>query len=385
MFEPFIAFRYIKSRKRQTALSVLAIGLAVAISITSVALQAGFQDYLFDIIVKDLSHVSVSPKEGEEYIYLYRTLIENIWQIEGVTAVSPRLSVSASLSHKNNVENVALIGVLPDEMDKIFPSISERMISGDLNTIQQDNRVVISKNLAEKLDVEIDDTVDARFPDARPLNLRVTGIFDPPQGFPEGMSFVSLRTARNFLGEGNVINGIDVKLEDIYQADLVSREISAMGYKAESWQQLYPQILRTIAIENFENTIVMLLIMIIAAFGIASVMYMLVLEKTAEIGMLMAEGATGAMIRNIFLIQSAVLGLLGGVFGAAGGIAISLYLKRIEFEVEAPGWEEFTLPVLLDPMSIAGIVAIAVLLSLVAGVYPAHKASKLDPVIALRG
>jgi lipoprotein-releasing system permease protein len=364
---------------------VIAIGLAVAVSVTSVSLQAGFQEYLLDIIVKDLAHVSVSPKEGEEYIYLYRTLMERIWKLEGVTAVSPRLSTSASLSHKNNVENVILIGVIPSEMERIYPSIEERVIYGDLESIQQENRIAMSKKLAEKLDVELDDTVDARFPDANPLNLMIACIFDPPQGFPEEMAFVSLRTARNFVGEGDVINGIDIKLQDIYMADRISREISATGYKAESWQQLYPEILRTIAIENFENNIIMLLIMIIAAFGIASVMYMLVLEKTSEIGMLMAEGATGVMIRNIFLIQSTVLGLIGGICGAVGGVALSLYLKGMGFEVEAPGWEEFVLPVVIDPWKILIIVLVAVLLSLAAGVYPAHKASKLDPVIALRG
>jgi lipoprotein-releasing system permease protein len=364
---------------------VLAIGLAVAISLTSVSLQDGFQEMLFNIIIEDLPHVTILPKEGDDYIYLYKNLIDIAESIPGVAVVSPSLATSATFSHKDNTENVALMGVIPADMARIYVSIAKNMVQGDLASIQNGNKVVMGQKLADRLKVKTGDTVDASFPDAVPASLVISGIFNTPAGWPEDITFVSLTTARNFLNKGDVVSSVDIKLEDIYGADGVSKILSAYGYKAESWQQLYPEILRTLVVERFQNNLIMLLILTIAAFGIGSVMYMLVNEKTSEIGMLMALGATGSTIRDIFLVESGILGLIGGVFGAIFGLLISLYLKSLQITMEAPGGQEITLPVVINPWSYLIIVILAGLLSVIAGAYPAWKASKLDPVEAIKG
>jgi len=227
--------------------------------------------------------------------------------------------------------------------------------------------------------------VDATFPDARGTTLVVSGIFSPPTGWPEDIAFVSLSTARDFVNKGDVISSVDIKLKDVYQADAAARSLQGYGYKAESWQQLYPQILETLAIERFQNRLIMLLIMLIASFGIGSVMYMLVNEKTSEIGMLMALGTAGHSIRNIFLLESGILGFLGGVGGAALGLILSLYLKSMEIKMEAPGGQQITLPVVINPWNFVIIVLLAIALSVIAGAYPAWKASRLDPVEAIKG
>jgi lipoprotein-releasing system permease protein len=384
MLAPFIAMRHIKSRRRQTALSVLAIGLAVAISLTSISLQEGFQEMLFNIIVEDLPHVTVSPKEGDDYIYLYKNLIDRIWSIPGVAAVSPGLGTQATFTYKDNVENVVLDGVSPVDMDKIY-NIGKYVTRGSLISVEDGNKVVMGEKLADRLKVKLGDTVDASFPDARNTKLVVSGIFEAPTGWPDDIAFVSLSTARNFLNKGDVVSSVDIKLEDVYQADAVGKNLSSYGYEAKSWQELYPEILRTLVIERFQNRLIMLLIMIIAAFGIGSVMYMLVNEKTSEIGMLMALGATSGTIRNIFLAESGVLGLMGGAAGAIVGLLISLYLKNLEIKIEAPGGQQITLPVVIDLWSYFAIVLLAAGLSVIAGAYPAWKASKLDPVEAIKG
>ena len=142
--------------------------------------------------------------------------------------------------------------------------------------------------------------------------------------------------------KGDVVSSVDVKLEDVYLADAVAANLQGHGYKAESWQTLYPEILKTLAIEQFQNRLIMLLIMIIAAFGIGSVMYMLVNEKTSEIGMFMAMGASGKNIRSIFLMESGILGLMGGVLGGVLGLIVALYLKSLEIKMEAPGGQEIS-------------------------------------------
>lgn len=384
MLASFIAVRHITTRRRQTILSVVAIGVAVAAVLVFISLQDGFQGMLFNIIVEDLPHVTVTPKEGDDYIYLYRNLMDRIWSIPGVTAVSPGLGTTATFTHKDNVENVAMSGVNPSDMDKIY-KIGQYVVRGDLASIQDGNKVVLGQKLADNLKVKLGDTVDASFPDARSTSLVVSGIFNAPTGWPEDIAFVSLSTARNFLNKGDVASSVDIKLEDVYQADAVARVLRGYGYKADSWQQLYPEILRTLVIERFQNQLINLFILIIAAFGIGSVMYMLVNEKTSEIGMLMALGATSHAIRNIFLVESGILGLIGGTAGAIVGLLISLYLKSKEIRMEAPGGQMITLPVVINPWNFLVIMMLAAALSVIISAYPAWKASRLDPVEAIKG
>jgi lipoprotein-releasing system permease protein len=381
-FEIAVVRRHIAYRRRGTFLSIAAIALAVAISLISVSMQDGFQEMLFDIIVEDLPHVTVTAKEGEEYIYLYHSLMDKIWAITGVVAVSPGLSAPATFSYKENVENVEMTGVNPHDMDEIY-NIGKYVFQGSLASIQDGRKVVLGEKTAKMLNVKLGQTVYVSFPDARSTSLVVSGIFSLPTGWPENLAFVSLSTARDFVGEGDVVSTVDIKLEDVYLADGAAAILREYGYKAESWQALYPEILKTLAIEEFQNNLVMLLILIIAAFGIGSVMYMLVNEKTSEIGMLMAMGADSRNIMNIFLLESGILGLLGGLAGAVLGLAVAFYLKSLEIKMEAPGGQEIALPVLINAHSFLSIVLLAAALSVLAGLYPAWKASRLDPAIAI--
>jgi len=381
-FELTVAMRHIIYRKRGTLLSVAAIALAVSISLVSIFMMDGFRDMLFDVIIEDLPHVTATPKEGDDYIYLYHSLADRIWDIPGVVAVSASLGTSATFTYKENVENVAMSGVDPEDFESIY-HLEEYMIKGDLISVQSGKKVILGKKLSERLKVKMGQTIYASFPDARGTSLMVSGIFDPPVGWPEDLAIVSLDTARSFLNEGDVASNVDIRLEDIYQADAAARSLQDYGYKADSWQKLYPEILETLAIETFENNLIMLLILIIASFGVGSVMYLLVNEKTSEIGMLMAMGAKRQSIMNIFLIESGLLGLMGGAVGAVLGLALSLYLGNLEFSMEAPGGQKVTLPVVISLESFLVIIIAAIALSIIAGSYPAYKASRLDPTQAI--
>lgn len=381
-FELTVAMRHIIYRKRGTLLSVAAIALAVSISLVSIFMMDGFRDMLFDVIIEDLPHVTVTPKEGDDYIYLYHSLSDRIWDIPGVVAVSASLGTSATFTYKENVENVAMSGVDPEDFESIY-HLEEYMIKGDLISVQSGKKVILGKKLSERLKVKMGQTIYASFPDARGTSLMVSGIFDPPVGWQDDLTIVSLETARSFLNEGDVASNVDIRLGDIYQADAAARSLQDYGYKADSWQKLYPEILETLAIETFENNLIMLLILIIASFGVGSVMYLLVNEKTSEIGMLMAMGAKRQSIMNIFLIESGLLGLMGGAVGAVLGLALSLYLGNLEFSMEAPGGQKITLPVVISLESFLVIIIAAIALSIIAGSYPAYKASRLDPTQAI--
>ena len=198
-FELAVARRHIVYRKRGTFLSVAAIALAVSISLVSIFMMDGFQDMLFDVIIEDLPHITVSPKDGEDYIYLYHSLTDRIWDIPGVVAVSASLGTSATFTYKENVENVAMSGVNPEDFESIY-HINEYMIRGDLISIQSGKKVVMSKKLADRMKVKMGQTLYASFPDARDTSLVVSGIFDPPVGWPEDLAIVSLDTRQEISG-----------------------------------------------------------------------------------------------------------------------------------------------------------------------------------------
>jgi len=185
------------------------------------------------------------------------------------------------------------------------------------------------------------------------------------------------------LNEGDVVTSIDLKLEDPFSAEAAAKELRSYGYNAKDWQQLYPDIVRTLAFERTQNAITMLLLMIIATFGIASIMNMMVQEKTREIGMLMAMGASPVNIQRLFLLESGLLGLMGAILGCVLGFVVSMQLRGVQIQ-NAMG-QMMNLPIAINPMDFVVFTILAVLLSIAAGYYPARKASRLDPVVALKG
>jgi len=383
LFEFSVVSRHITYRKWRTFLSAGAVALAVAISIVFISIQNGFSDFLFDIVFRFLPHITVSPREGEDYIHLYRNIVDTAWALPGVLGVSPTLTATATLAFKDKADNVAMIGIEPVEANKIG-EISKNMVQGDIASVMGGKRIVMGQALADKLKVKIGDTVQARFPDAVPVNLVVSGLFSfGYKPVDEGVVYVSLDTARQFLDQGDVLTSIEIKLEDPFQAQVDSSKLRSYGYNAKDWQQLFPDIVRTIVLERAQNAITLLLLMIVASFGIASIMNILVQEKTAEIGMLMAMGATPGNIIRLFLLESAVLGLMGALFGCILGLAVSLQLRGLE--IPSTFGEKMNLPIAINPIDFLAFTLLAVILCTVAGAYPAYKASRLDPVAALKG
>ena len=383
LFEFSVISRHITYRKWRTFLSAGAVALAVAISIVFISIQNGFSDFLFDIVFRFLPHITVSPREGEDYIHLYRNIVDTAWALPGVLGVSPTLTATATLAFKDKADNVAMIGIEPVEANKIG-EISKNMVQGDIASVMGGKRIVMGQALADKLKVKIGDTVQARFPDAVPVNLVVSGLFSfGYKPVDEGVVYVSLDTARQFLDQGDVLTSIEIKLEDPFQAQVDSSKLRSYGYNAKDWQQLFPDIVRTIVLERAQNAITLLLLMIVASFGIASIMNILVQEKTAEIGMLMAMGATPGNIIRLFLLESAVLGLMGALFGCILGLAVSLQLRGLE--IPSTFGEKMNLPIAINPIDFLAFTLLAVILCTVAGAYPAYKASRLDPVAALKG
>ncbi|MGA9188690.1 MAG: ABC transporter permease [Methanosarcina sp.] len=384
-YELFIALRQIRARKFQTFLSVGAIALAVMVLTFSQALMVGWTGELYNTTVNKLPHVSVSPQEGEDYIYLYRTLMERIGSIEGVTAVSPFLTGQASFRFKDNSLNSELKGVVPLEENEIS-SIEEDIIEGSFQELDfSRNTVVIGSRLADKLEANLGDSIDVSFPNANPLSLRIVGIFHTGSPLDESMTYTSLDTAQRFYDVPDVVNGISIRLSDFNVDREVAAEIEETGYRARGWTETNPAILRTIAVETTSNNVIYGLIIVIASFGVVSTLNLSVISATGQIGMLRAMGASVSSIQKVFILQSGILGLLGALAGTFAGVLIALAIGQ--YEIPAAQSDLYggitSIPIVVRAQGIVFIIVAVFLLNLITGVYPARQAAKLDPVKAI--
>ncbi|MCL7411086.1 MAG: ABC transporter permease [Methanosarcinaceae archaeon] len=383
MYELFIALRHLTSRRRQTIFSILAVGLAVMLLMWSTALMVGFTDEMYSKTVDTLlPHVTIEAQEGEDYIHLYRNLIKNINGIDGVMAVSPILYGPATFEYKNKNKNVVMQGIQVDAHDSVL-HINNDIIEGNFRDLEiSPNTVVIGDALAETLDVKIGDTIDASFPEANPVNLRVVGIYNSGTPMDETLAFTSLSTVQDFLDVSNVVTTILVRGNDREQAQAISEKIDTFGYPASDWKETNPEIIQTLKLESTSNAITLGLIIIIASFGIVSTLFMVVMEKTKEIGMLMAMGVRRRSIMMIFMMESSILGLLGAVVGVTLGMLLSLYMGSYDYGFEVMAGIT-SIPFVVRIQDAVIIVLFTFLINLIAGIYPASRASKLKPVEAI--
>jgi len=382
MYELFIALRHLTSRRRQTIFSVLAVGLAVMLLVWSQALMVGFTDEMYSKTVDRMAHVTVEPQEDEDYIHLYHKLTEDIREIDGVVGVSPVLAGPATFEYKDKNKNVVIQGIQVDAHDSVL-HINDDIVEGSFRDLEvSSNSVVVGDALAEKLDVDIGDTIDASFPEANPAALKVVGIYDSGTPLDETLAITSQSTAKGFLDVSNVVNSILVRVDDRERAQAISEEIDAMGYPASGWKETNPEIIQTLKLEGTSNAITLGLIIIIASFGIVSTLFMAVMEKTKEIGMLMAMGVPRRSIMIIFVMESGILGLLGAVLGVALGAGLAIQMGSYDYGMEVMAGIS-TIPFVVRLQDAVIIVLFTFLLNLIAGIYPASRASKLNPVEAI--
>lgn len=383
VYELFIAIRHLTSRRRQTIFSVMAVGLAVLLLMWSQAVMVGFTEEMYSKTVdRMMPHVTVEPQEGDDYIHLYRKLIEDINEIDGVIGISPVLTGPATFEYKGKNKNVVMQGIRVEAHDSVM-YINDDIIEGSFRDLEvSPNTVVVGDALAEKLDVEIGDTIDASFPEANPANLKVVGIYDSGTPMDETLAITSLSTAQDFLDVSNVVTTILVRVDDRERAQAISNRIDTIGYPASGWKETNPEIIQTLKMEGISNAITLSLIVIIASFGIVSTLFMVVMEKTKEIGMLMAMGVSRRSILIIFVMESGILGLLGALMGVILGATLAIYMGSYDYGFEVmPGIS--SIPFVVRIQDAAIIVLFTFLLNLIAGIYPASRASKLKPVEAI--
>lgn len=354
------------------------------ILMVSQASIVGLNHVLYTSIVDKIPHVIVKPGPDEDHIYLYNSFVEDIKNIDGVSGVSPVLFGQATFEYKSHSRNVIMQGIHVVDHDSVL-GINEYITHGSFRDLEMShNSVVLGDALAGKLDVKIDDLIDASFPEAHHATLKVVGIYDSGTPQDENLAFTSLSTARDFFDVSSVVNSILIRVDDPDTAQLVSDSINNPGVVASSWMETNPEILQLSKLKSIGNKILLGLIIIIASFSMVSTLFMMVMGKTKEIGMLMAMGASRRSISVIFLLESGIMGFIGPVLGVAVGILICLQIGSITMDMgEGSFGGESTFPFIVRIQDAVVIVIFTFILNLLGGIIPARRASTLDPVEAL--
>ncbi len=382
-YELLIAMRFISSGKRQTLLSVGAIAIAVMVMIVVIGMVVGMDEQIHDTTVDRLSHVTVSPEDRNDHIYLYDHIVTEIESMDHVIAASPGLEGGIALSKADRYRNAQLRGIDVEREDLVF-SIRKDIRDGSFDDlIFQQNTIVIGSDLAQRLDVETGGLVHASFPQARSMSLRIVGIFETGTPADGNVVYTSIRTAQYFYDKPNVVTTIYVRLDDHYKDREVAGKIKGEGLQAAGWTELNPDILQLINLAYVANVIETGLVAIIASFGVISALNTMVMSKVREIGILMAMGVPKSSIRKIFVIQSGILGILGSLTGALTGILIARSIGVFEYHETDAVLGISEIPVIVRAMDVFLIMVAITLLNLLAGIYPAYKAASLDPVKAI--
>lgn len=370
-----------------SVISVSGIAIGVMALIIVLSVMAGFDRDLRDKIIGNYAHLTVTSYRGMD-----RRAYENAVRVIGanphVTAAAPFLSGQVLVGDEKRFLALSFRGIDPASEKKVT-KVADYMIRGSFSGLGGGG-VLIGKELAAYLGADIGSEVNAYSATGKKYSLTVSGIFNSGMyDYDLNLIFMNLATAQKILETGDTVGSIAVKVDNVYRVDAVKRQISTklgFNFTYKTWIELNQNFFAALKLEKLTMFIILTLIVLVAAFNIASTLIVLVVDKTKDIGILKALGMSSRDIRTIFTIEGCIIGFIGTAAGAAGGVALSLLLKKYQF-IKLPSDIYYIdrLPVALELWpDITAIVAASFLITLLSTVYPAVKAAKLAPVEALR-
>jgi lipoprotein-releasing system permease protein len=396
-FELIAAFRFLREGRFQTVLILSGVAVGAAVVVFLVALITGLQDDLIKrtlgtqphIVLRppdDVARPVVRPAPGETVDALVEKRAQRLRSIDGwqraladaaatpgVTAVSPMASGPAFAARGSAQKSVALLGIEPGRYVRVVP-VDTRMIAGRFRVEGED--AVIGVDLAKDLGASIGDKIRLATAAGRSQVVTVAGIFDLGlRDLNRRWVLITLRSAQSLLDLAGGVTNIDLTVSDLFGAEAVARTIGARtGLAAESWMKTNAELLVGLRGQSGSSAMIQFFVSVAVAFGISSVLVVSVVQKSREIGILRAMGASRRSVMLIFLIQGAVVALAGSVLGCALGSWAALAFQSWQgvFHVWL-GWQ-------LYAAAIAGATAIGVL----AAIAPALRAAHLEPVAAIR-
>lgn len=417
-FEWIVALRFLREGRLQTLFIMTGVAIGVGVIVFMSALLAGLQGNFIRRVLSAQAHIQLLPPqqftrelrgdhelgpEGQpgavvgaivqpplqrlKSIDQWQAVARQVQAMPGVRVVSPQVSGSALVLRGSASRAVSITGIEPALYYRIV-DLSDKILRGTAQLGSGD--ILIGSELAADLGLDVGDklrlsTSNAANPGAAPSlsTFKIAGIFDlGNKGANQRSTFVPLRTAQSLLGLPGGVSSLEVTVEDVYAAERLAQRIAAeTGVQADSWIKASAQFFSAVSAQTTANTAIRFFVGLSVAFGIASVLVVVVVQKSREIGILRAMGISRGQILRVFLLQGGLLGLGGALIGCAIGAAALLAWQR--FARNADGTPLFALS--LDPQLFALALLLASITGLLSAFAPALRAARLDPVVAIRG
>lgn len=392
-----IAISFLREGRAQSIMITVGVAVGVAVIIFISALIQGLQSNIVERTLGTQAHIRLlSPDEVNQIVQPaagtvqllqedkraqrlrsinnWQQITETLDQLPVLTAVSPVVSGPAFVQRGDAIQSVALVGINLERYQQIIP-LKEYLLSGQLRIGADD--VIIGSQLAKDLGVQVGSKLRLDTGRENSALVNVAGIFElGVRELDARYVYLDLKQAQSLLSLPGGVTVIDLTISDIFEADNIAAQIGRLtSLKAESWIKTNAQLMNAITAQSLSTNMIIIFVAMSVAFGIASVMSVSVVQRTREIGILRATGATQLQILRIFLFQGAIFGLLGSVLGSA----VSYGLVWI-FNTFGPGL--FYIPLSINLVILA--LLLATLTGVLAAAIPSRRAAALDPVEAIR-
>lgn len=409
-----IALHLMRSRLKQTVIAGVGVTFGIAMFITLVSFMYGMNDLLDGLIINRTPHVrlyneikpsehqpvnlakehkndvnfinSIKPKDRGKSIYNAKAIIQSLKQDDRVFDVAPKITTPVFFNSGTiEISGVANgIDVLIEE--KLF-KLNDYMVEGKIEDLRQNNSIVIGKGLSDKMLLKVGDIIKITTPKGNLASMKIVGIIQIGIAeIDDVTSYTSLTMAQKLLGvPKNYITDIQIKIHDLNLAPALAKEYkNKYNVDTIDFQTTNSQFETGTTIRSIISYAVGIVLLIVAGFGIYNILNMMIFEKMDSIAILKATGFSGSDVKWIFMILSMVIGICGGILGLVFGFIFSNIIDVIPFNTAALPTVK-TFPVNYNPLFYIIGITFAIITTFIAGLFPALKASKVDPVEIIRG
>ncbi|MCX8042852.1 MAG: lipoprotein-releasing ABC transporter permease subunit [Desulfobacterota bacterium] len=409
-YEVFIAFRYLRAKRKQafisviTGISIAGVGIGVMALILVLGVMTGFTSDLREKILGTNSHIVISAPGT--MLRDYRSIMNQISTVPDVIASTPFIICQVMLSSGSSVSGAVLRGIDITTAPQVI-DLPKTLVEGSLELLEQETQsaegeklpgIIVGKELSRLLGIYPGSPVTVISPTGllsptgmtpRWKKFIVVGIFESGMyEYDTSIAYISNANAQQFLKMADEVSGIEIRVRDIYKtAGVVSAIQQRVGpaLQVRDWKEMHRNLYSALQLEKTAMFVILTLIILVAAFSIVATLIMMVTEKHKEIAILKAMGATSGAIQRIFMLQGVVIGCIGTLLGLGMGFLLAFIQNR--YQIVSLSKDVYYIPALtvkISALDVTWVAVCAVLISFLATMYPSRQAAALDPAEALR-